>query len=1151
MSKFFTKKKVIMLIFAAAIIVMVGVLVGSNIVNNIKAKEKVAEKAKVEKTIEERKEINEKIEKVRSDNDNLNREIEEEYSDEYKEYLKLTDEEKAQVEVVPRKEKIDYSELETIKEEQEENLEKKYVIEDDDNKEQEDNDEEEEEDDEEKDDKEEENVEVLPKYFNLKDEIDIKVESQGSFGLCWDFASVKCVETNLALTQGKYYDLSESHIDYMTSKLLSTKGSRDENGGGNFSDVKDYNMDYKGFVLEEDVPLNVYEDFDYNTFYNIPAEDIYISKYVNFPALCKKYDESEEEYNKKLKDFQAAVKTHIMNYGSLYTVIEAPDYGVNHYIKNYDDKKDGRGSHAVSIVGWDDEYSRDNFTSPNGNKPERDGAYIALNSWGDWWGEDGYFYISYEDCCVHSQLSGVVSINNESDLIQISSLGKKAREYVKNCMSEKIVTIDGKEYIAKNTFGNQVDLSNLELESEDLSDFQIFIENAFSIDLSNNNLDSIDGLENYIKKDSVTINLSDNNIKDVSCLKNTKISSLVLDGNYGVTGYEQLNISYRLSLENCGITTADGIEKLQIETLNLSGNPLDELSKLSEIENIYYIELKNCNLESLDEIKELLKNESIVYIDLSGNNLKDISGLENATIYDLVLADNPEITDFEPLRKNSDIVRIDLSGCDIKDAKDVLTAREVGLEEAEVLEEEEFEGEELFGVTYTLSNNKDIKNLKALTNATSLVLKECDLGDISELKELKYLKVLNLEHNYNLSGDLSGMNLDDLIVNDCNLTNDFNMFNIDSVGYLSIRENDITSIDNFRSRVKWMLYIDSTGEEFESENDLYIEEFKPKGNNIVEIDIPDEDGLVMNVTQYLKSNDVFNRSINVNGRRINSGYMIIPVTEDTVITYGDYYSGDTTITFKVNKNLENDGIEVTYNPYLARQNADDEVNPDLLKVANTYGNFVTKQTNNYEINDEVYEIPWHTVERTYDDEKHQIFVSRKYYSLVTQGDFSAKFTAGKASAKAKSEEEQLCEDLTPPDEFEEDFPVLTFTSEELYNIAKDYWDGIYVRADDKLLTIELKSRRYNNGTGVPMYIPRKLLYDVKGLAPMIENKIYILMDDENGNEKITKEDWEIFDNFENLTNVNIIVPKGKVGNIEEYMENFFRDKTVTVSQRNI
>ncbi len=102
------------------------------------------------------------------------------YTKEYQEYLKLSDEEKAKLNVIPPKyaqSLHDYMDthnnaFESVRGD-------------------------------------------LPTAYNLRDHINIPIEDQGSDGLCWAFSSLTSVETNLAL-RGVTVDLSERHLDYLT-----------------------------------------------------------------------------------------------------------------------------------------------------------------------------------------------------------------------------------------------------------------------------------------------------------------------------------------------------------------------------------------------------------------------------------------------------------------------------------------------------------------------------------------------------------------------------------------------------------------------------------------------------------------------------------------------------------------------------------------------------------------------------------------------------------------------------------------------------------------------------------------------------------------------------------------------------------------------
>lgn len=95
------------------------------------------------------------------------------------------------------------------------------------------------------------------------------------------------------------------------------------------------------------------------------------------------------------------VKWALTNYGAVYSGIFASDtlgdtgnsttWNAGHDSYYYDGSQ--VANHAIDIVGWDDNYSRYNFsTVPPGN-----GAFIVRNSWGKAFGSGGYFYVSYYD----------------------------------------------------------------------------------------------------------------------------------------------------------------------------------------------------------------------------------------------------------------------------------------------------------------------------------------------------------------------------------------------------------------------------------------------------------------------------------------------------------------------------------------------------------------------------------------------------------------------------------------------------------------------------------------------------------------------------------------------------------------------------------
>lgn len=212
---------------------------------------------------------------------------------------------------------------------------------------------------------------VPSRYSSVAEGYTTLAKHQEIGGNCWAFALLSTLESAILKVSGDKLDLSEENMKNIASLYSNYGWNMETNNGGYDNMGIGYLTSWLGPVLE--------------------SQDLYNSISTISPVLDSLMHVQNILYLKRssVNDINH-IKKAIMDYGAVYSAIFMLAYyssQVNEYVQCY------RGNlpcdHAVSLVGWDD-----NFYIPGAPGC---GAWIAKNSWGEDWGRNGYFYVSYYD----------------------------------------------------------------------------------------------------------------------------------------------------------------------------------------------------------------------------------------------------------------------------------------------------------------------------------------------------------------------------------------------------------------------------------------------------------------------------------------------------------------------------------------------------------------------------------------------------------------------------------------------------------------------------------------------------------------------------------------------------------------------------------
>lgn len=239
----------------------------------------------------------------------------------------------------------------------------------------------------------------LPECYDYRElERAPSVKDQGKYGTCWAFASLTALESSLL--PEKKYDFSEDHMSLQNSFAVEI------NDGGEYTMAIAYLASWQGPVLEEEDP---YGD-------GISPEGLKAACHVQeVQVIAAKDFETIKEMVFKYGGVQTSLYTSLINSQS-----RSEYYNPETYAYCYIGTK--KPNHDVVIIGWDDEYPKENFTMDL----EANGAFICRNSWGSEFGNNGTFYVSYYDSNIGTHnvvFSGVEDANNYDNIYQSDYCG--------------------------------------------------------------------------------------------------------------------------------------------------------------------------------------------------------------------------------------------------------------------------------------------------------------------------------------------------------------------------------------------------------------------------------------------------------------------------------------------------------------------------------------------------------------------------------------------------------------------------------------------------------------------------------------------------------------------------------------------------------
>lgn len=303
----------------------------------------------------------------------------------------------------------------------------------------------------------------LPSKYDLRDHgLTTSIKDQGVTGACWSFAAIKAAESSAiinSIADADSVDFSENHLAWysyngITDKSDSMYGDSITNisGSGTIrpffqpmgSQASTFAYDVGGNVLTAITTLAQWSGAE--TEQQAPfiagslEEERNMASSMSAAGETMRYNSLAHLQNAQCYDnsSRAQIKQALMEHGaidiSMYYDASGFEDNTTHGKSFYQTRYAGQmaqamANHCVTIVGWDDNYSRDNFAF----KPSGNGAWLIANSYSADYNDDGYFWMSYYEPSICDIFTfDVEPVSNYDHNYQYDGIGYGDTVYIKN-----------------------------------------------------------------------------------------------------------------------------------------------------------------------------------------------------------------------------------------------------------------------------------------------------------------------------------------------------------------------------------------------------------------------------------------------------------------------------------------------------------------------------------------------------------------------------------------------------------------------------------------------------------------------------------------------------------------------------------------------